>query len=226
MLPLIIVRPEPGASRTAAAASALGLAARAVPLFTTEPQPWTVPDPDAFDALLLTSANAVCHAGAGLAEVAHLPCYTVGAATADAARLHGLNPARVGTGGAQDLVDAMVASGMRAILWLTGTEQSAIDPGPARIRPIATYAAPEIAASPDWADAIARPAVVMLHSARAARRAAALAGPARNHLIALAISEAVATASGPGWRNCVHAAQPGDADMLALAVELCQTQRP
>lgn len=224
MLPLLIVRPEPGASRTAAHAAALGLTAHRAPLFAITPLPWVVPDPAAYDALLLTSANGVRHAGSGVAALAGLRCFAVGAATAKAARARGLDPVATGTSDAQTLVDTMTANGARAILWLTGADHSAIAGRTARITPVITYAAPKIAPPPSWSTLIAQPAVVMLHSARAARRVAALAGPRRNHLIALAISEAVAAACGGGWGGCVAAPAPTDADMLALAHKLCQTQ--
>lgn len=223
MLPLIVLRPEPGASRTAAAAIALGLNPRKIPLFAVSALPWSVPAAGAFDALLLTSANAVRHAGPGLAALAHLPCHAVGEATAAAARAAGLNPLAVGTGGAQPLVDACIAAGARSLLWLAGTERSALAAAaPARITAVAVYTTAPIADPPGWADAAAHPAVVLLHSARAAQQAAALAGDNRNHLIALAISAAVARAAGPGWAHCAVAAAPTDRDMLAMARQLCQ----
>lgn len=223
MRPVIIVRPEPGASATAARAAALGLDARTVPLFAIESVAWHVPDSAAYDALLLTSANAVRHAGPGLAALAGLPCHAVGAATAAAARAAGLNVVAVGAAGAQPLVDAMTSSGHRAILWLTGEERSAIAAGPARITALACYRAAEVIDPAGWAAAIARPAVVLLHSVRAARRAATLAGTARNHLIALGISAAVRAAAGAGWEASHAAPRPDDAEMLAMAAKLCQT---
>ena len=223
MRPVIIVRPEPGASATAARAAALGLDARTVPLFAIEPVAWHVPNVAAHDALLLTSANAVRHAGPGLATLARLPCHAVGAATAAAARGAGLNVVAVGTSGAQPLVDAMTSSGHRAIMWLAGEERSDIDGGPARITALACYRAAAIIDPAGWTAAIARPAVVLLHSVRAARRAATMAGEARNHLIALGISAAVRTAAGAGWEASHAALHPDDAEMLALAAKLCQT---
>ena len=226
MLPLLILRPEPGASRTAAAATALGLCPQIVPLFALTPTGWQVPDPGAFDALLLTSANAARLAGPGFAALAQLPCYAVGTATAAAARARGVDPVQVGTAGVQALVDAMVANGARAILWLAAADRSPLTAARARITPIAIYAATAIADPPGWAAAAAQPAVALLHSVRAARRAATLAGQARNHLIALAISDAVAMAAGPGWAGCAVATGPDDSAMLALARQLCQMRAP
>jgi uroporphyrinogen-III synthase len=226
MRPVIIVRPELGARATAERAQALGLRTYTVQLFVIEPLGWDSPDPALFDALLLTSANAVRLAGAGLAALAGLPCHAVGAATAAAARAAGLNIVDVGNADAQALLDAMTSQGHTAILWLAGADRTALSPGKAEITAIACYRAAPLPAPPGWADAIASPAVILLHSARTARRAAALAGDKAKHLIALAISEQVAAAAGDGWEQCHAAPRPCDADMLAMAAKLCQTPPP
>ena len=70
---VIVLRPEPGASETVARARRLGLDAAAIPLFEIEPLEWTAPDPEAFDGLLLTSANAVRHGGEKLQALRALP---------------------------------------------------------------------------------------------------------------------------------------------------------
>ena len=66
--PVLIIRPEPGASRTLEAAKALGLAAHGFPLFAAVPRAWDAPPVDSFDALLLGSANALRHGGPALAD--------------------------------------------------------------------------------------------------------------------------------------------------------------
>ena len=58
-LPLLVTRPEPGNSATMTRATALGLDAHAMPLFAARALPWTAPAPQDFDAILLTSAQAV-----------------------------------------------------------------------------------------------------------------------------------------------------------------------
>ena len=85
MRPLVILRPEPGASATARAAAALGLDPLVIPLFVVEPVEWVAPDPAGFDALLLTSANAIRNGGAELERVRGLPAVCVGEGTAAAA---------------------------------------------------------------------------------------------------------------------------------------------
>ena len=223
MRPILIVRPEPGASDTARRVRALGLDARCMPLFRIEPIAWAAPYAANFDALLITSANAVRHAGAGLAALAKLPCYCVGDATAAAARAAGLKVAETGNGEARALVDCMTSCGHRKLLWLTGKDRTALRSDTARITPLVCYRAAAIDAPPGWAEAVAAPAILLLHSARAAQRASALAAVARRHLIAIAISDAVAAAAGPDWEELVVAPAPTDADMLAIAAKLCQT---
>ena len=56
---LILVRPEPAASESAARAVALGMEVSREPLFELRRAAWHVPVADQFDGLLLTSANAV-----------------------------------------------------------------------------------------------------------------------------------------------------------------------
>ncbi|HLZ79132.1 MAG TPA: uroporphyrinogen-III synthase, partial [Sphingomonas sp.] len=95
--PLLVLRPEPGASATVAAAHALGLEAIAVPLFTVRPVDWIIPERTP-EAVLMTSANAARMAGAALHSLAPLPLYAVGAATAAAARDAGFTRIVAGEG--------------------------------------------------------------------------------------------------------------------------------
>ena len=96
---LIVLRPEPGATKTVREARQRGLDAVAIPLFEVEPVAWEVPDLNHFNALLLTSANAVLYGGAGLEVLKPLPVYAVGPATAEAAREAGFEIAVTGAAG-------------------------------------------------------------------------------------------------------------------------------
>jgi uroporphyrinogen-III synthase len=80
--PVLVLRPEPEAQATAARAEVMGMTAVACPLFGGVPVPWTPPDGE-FDAVMLTSANAIRFGGPHLAAYRSLPLYAVGAATAD-----------------------------------------------------------------------------------------------------------------------------------------------
>src|SRR5690606_10040333 len=75
--PLIILRPEPGAGRTAARAARMGLTAHLCPLFEARALDWAAPSPGRFDALLLTSAQTVRMAGPQLDQYRALPAYAV-----------------------------------------------------------------------------------------------------------------------------------------------------
>src|SRR5690242_7115730 len=109
---LLVLRPEPGASVTEQRAGELGLDAFAVPLFQIDPVAWTAPDAGQFDGLLLTSANAVRHAGEQIKGLASLPVYAVGEATAAAAHEAGFEIALVGAGGVDRLL-AVAPPGLR-----------------------------------------------------------------------------------------------------------------
>ena len=82
---VLILRPEPGASATAARARTLRLEPVVAPLFVVRPLAWEPPDPAGLDAVMLTSGNAPRLAGDGMTPFLRLPCYAVGEATADAA---------------------------------------------------------------------------------------------------------------------------------------------
>ena len=79
---ILILRPEPGASATAAKARALGLEPIIAPLFETRAVAWDAPDAALYEAIMMTSANAARHAGAKLTALTHLPLYAGGATTA------------------------------------------------------------------------------------------------------------------------------------------------
>ncbi|WP_447758210.1 uroporphyrinogen-III synthase [Sphingopyxis fribergensis] len=215
--PLIVTRPEPGNAATVRRAMAMGLDARAIPLFTAHPIDWRPPAPGDFAALLLTSAFAPRLAGPAIADLASLPAYAVGAATARAAEDAGLTVAMTGSSGAQRLLDDMTSENIRDILWLCGRERSEFDPRGAVIAALPCYAVDPVPLPAEWDALIAAPAILLAHSARAAQRISALVGNARAHLSLVAISAAVAAAAGDGWARLAVSEQPDDAAMLAQA---------
>ena len=125
---ILVLRPEPGAGETARRARERGLEAIAVPLFTVGPMSWELPDPAQFDALLLTSANAVRHGGEQLGNLRGLPVHAVGEATAAAARNAGFGIASSGDAGVDRLLGS-IDQDLR-LLHLCGTERR--EPGDAR----------------------------------------------------------------------------------------------
>ncbi|MFM9977044.1 MAG: uroporphyrinogen-III synthase [Sphingomonadaceae bacterium] len=215
MLPLLVLRPEPGAPRTADKARRLGLDPVVLPLFEAVAREWTAPDPAGFDALMLTSANAVRLGGAQLALFVSVPVYAVGAATATAARAAGFDVVAVGESDAAALVARIIADGRAQVLHLAGHDRIALGSGE-RITAVTVYAVDDCPVTlPEGA------AVALIHSPRAARRFAALC-PSRAQIDIVAISAAAATAAGDGWRSVCAVPRPDDDAMLELAVRLCQ----
>ena len=214
---MLILRPEPGAGESAARAQALGLEPVVAPLFTVRPLPWRPPE-GPFDALLLTSANAARHAGA----LPKLPCYAVGEATASAARRAGLAEVVTGSSDGAAALALAGADGRRRILHLCGQDHLPLDAPGIEVVRRSVYAADALPALPDAAAAaLASGAIVLLHSGRAARIFAALAG-ARQAVRIAAISPAAAAAAGHGWAEVRTAPEPRDQALLELAAQLCK----
>jgi len=220
MRPVLVLRPEPGASATVERARELGLNAIAVPLFEIEPVAWQIPDAAGFDGLLLTSANAVRYAGDRLQELRGLPIYAVGEATAKAARGAGLDVAATGDDGVDRLLGSIEAN--LNLLHLCGEGRR--EPAEARqkIVPVPVYSAKAVEA-PNLR--IANGAVALIHSPRAGRRFAELVRE-RGSVSIAAISSAAAEAVGNGWQAVETADRPTDDALLALATRLCNIPPP
>ena len=223
-MPVLVLRPEPGCSATVAAAQALGLDAHAAPLFAVEPRVWTAPDASAFDGLLVGSANAFRHGGPHLAALRGLPVHAVGEATAEAARASGFTIAHCGTGGLQRVLDEVPPE--TRLLRLAGEEriELALPPG-VSMEEVVVYASVPQPLDPAVLPDLASGALVLLHSAEAARHFAgecARLGVDRSAIALATIGPRVTAAAGEGWRAVETADQPSDAALLALARRMCQ----
>lgn len=221
MRPLVVLRPEPGATATCTAARDMGLRPLALPLFEIEPVAWVAPDPAAFDGLLLTSANALRHGGRELAKLRGLPVFAVGEATAAEAQNAGFVLSFTGSGGVDELL-ADIDPGLR-LLHLCGEQWR--EPAAPRqsLTHLPAYRAAELPA-PDLAPI--EGAVVSVHSPRAGARLAELAAVSGLDISAIsiaAISREAARAAGDGWEQAVASDQPDDAALLALAARLCNS---
>lgn len=217
-----VLRPEPGNAATAAALAARGVEAVRLPLFAVRGVDWEAPDPGAFDALVLTSANAVRHAGPGLRGLTPLPVYAVGAATARAAEAAGLRVALTGGAGAAALLAAAEAAGVRRAIHLAARERT-VAPGGivAAIRTV--YASEPLPIDPG-AGAMLADTVATVQSARAGVRLAewvAALGLSRSSIALAAVSEGAAAAAGEGWQRVAHAASPAERDLIDAAIALC-----
>lgn len=218
---LFILRPEPGASASVERARTMGLELIAAPLFRIVPVEWQAPDPNAFDGLLLTSANSPRCAGTQLGRLGALPAHVVGEATAAAARRAGLAVASVGDSGVEQLLGS-IGPGLR-LLHLCGEDRRSVAGAPQRITPLVVYRA-EALERPDGLDALGGQ-VAAVHSPRAAERLSELVPPALRATVRIAaISEAAAAAAGGGWREVEVSQVPNDEALLALALRLCEEE--
>lgn len=217
-LPIAVLRGEPGNAATAAAIEALGRRVIRLPLFHIVPLPWHGPDPQAHDALILTSANAVRHAGPALARYAALPVHAVGPATAAAARAAGLRVVATGDRDGRALLDAAQAGGVRAALLLTARDR-AVASHPA-VTAIETVYASDVVDPVDPAPIAG--SVALVHSARMAERLSDIVGD-RGRIAIAAISGKVAAGLGSGWRAIGVAERPDDAAVIATAIALADT---
>lgn len=216
MRKLLLLRPEPGLTASRERAETMGLEVVACPLFDVVPLAWSAPDADQFDALLLTSANAVREAGPGLDAYRALPVHAVGQATAAAAEAADLRVETTGSGGVEALLSDMPDT--LRLLQLCGRHRASSGHVEG-VTTVPVYESRQVdrPTLPDLSDM-----VVAVHSPRAGRRLDELTRLRATGRIA-AISEAAAAACGTGWHSITVASQPNDAELLALAAKLCQT---
>ncbi|HWI86589.1 MAG TPA: uroporphyrinogen-III synthase, partial [Sphingomonas sp.] len=178
---------------------------------------------DDHDALMLTSANAVRHAGPDLHLYRALPVYAVGEATAAAATQAGFGPVISGPGDAAALVARMREDGVKRPLHLAGREHRAIDDAPFIIARCVVYAAEPVDTLPAAAAAaLARDAVALIHSPRAAIVFAELLAAAGIQPESVAIAAISRAASAGRWREAAIAPTPDDSALLAAAARLCE----
>ena len=225
MVPLVIIRPEPGNLATTAAARALALDARGFPLFEVVAKSWEAVLPDRYDALLVGSANVFRLGGRGLAALRSLPVYAVGAATAAAAQAAGFTLAVTGAGAIQALLGEL-APGHQHLLRLTGQERVTLAlPTGTSIDERVVYVSQPRALPGELEALLRQPAIVALHSAEAAQHLTAecvRCGIRRAPLRLAALSARIGAAAGDGWGEVAAAALPDDKALLALARQMCQ----
>ena len=229
MVPLIVIRPQPGNAATVAAAISLRMTAHGFALFDMVPKSWEAALPGHHDALLVGSAQVFRLGGAGLAVLRDLPVYAVGEATADAARAAGFAVAATGDGAMQALLGQLDPE-YRRLLRLTGEERVALQvPKGTTVDERVVYASRAAPLPAELAALLAEPAIVALHSAEAARHLTAQCvthGIKRARLRLAALSQRIAAAAGDGWGEVAAAAFPEDKALLALARQMCQDPWP
>ena len=216
---LFLFRPEPGARHSADQARRMGLDVALIPLFAIEPTEWKAPDPADFDAILLTSANAVRYCGEGIDSLRGLPVHCVGEATALAANLAGLGVASVGKAGIDELLGTI--PGTTRLLHLCGEDRRDPADNSHAVTCVAVYRA-VAAERPGELDELPG-TVAAVHSPRAAQRLAGLVDDqVKAKVRVAAISPAAAEAAGAGWESVEAASEPNDSALLALCARLCE----
>ena len=135
---ILVTRPQPGAARTARALRERGHAPIVAPLLQIEILAEIDPDTGSWNAILLTSANALCGIGkfASRRELHDLPIFAIGDATAKTARDNGFTNVTSADGNVDDLVD-LVASRLKPparFLYVAGEERAGDLAGALRAR--------------------------------------------------------------------------------------------
>ncbi|HWA45156.1 MAG TPA: uroporphyrinogen-III synthase [Hypericibacter adhaerens] len=133
MVRMLVTRPEPDASETAARLSALDIEAVVEPLLSVETLPTTLPDATGFAALAVTSANALraLDARGELGRFTRLPVFTVGDRTAALARRLGFARVTSAGGNVEDLARLLARSGLAGPVLYPAARQLAGDLGKA-----------------------------------------------------------------------------------------------
>ncbi|WP_339689265.1 uroporphyrinogen-III synthase [uncultured Parasphingorhabdus sp.] len=224
-LPLLILRPLDGALQTERRAKELDLHVVVDPLFAVEPIAWSGPEAQDFDALLLTSANALRFGGPQLNAYRSLPILAVGEKTAAAAIAAGLHVAETGATSAQDLLGGLEDGRYRNILWLAGHDHTDLSATDQQLEIVPVYRSNAIALGEQAKACLAGETVILLHSARAARHFVSeldRSGLPKSQHRVLAFSGKVAEAAGQGWKMVQTASHPDDDALLSLASALCR----
>ncbi|MDP1730380.1 MAG: uroporphyrinogen-III synthase [Devosia sp.] len=205
---MLVTRPEPDASETAARLAALDIETRLCPLLTHETLSTGLPDAEGFAAMALTSANALRALAErnALEPYLGLKVFAVGDRTAEHARSCGFVGVESAGGSLADLAE-LLAHGKPGgpVFYPAGRDQSgdlakSLAPYGVMVITAQVYAMNAIAALP--AEVIGEldagtMGAALFYSRRAAETFAALAAPrlgrrARRQLGALCLSEAVA----------------------------------
>jgi uroporphyrinogen-III synthase len=227
---VLITRPEPGASETAARIAAMGLTALVAPVMEIRPVDVRLPPPDRLSAILLASGNA---ADALPKTYRELPVLTVGAATQRRARGAGFTDVTSADGDAvalAALVRARFPDRNGTLLLAAGRGQSValaneLRASGYRVARRVVYAATPVSVLPSKARAALlgdRALTVLFFSAETARcfvrlvRAAGLADRLSGRdAITIGDQAAMALKDQP-WADVRVATKPTQNEMLAL----------
>jgi len=236
---MLVTRPEPDGQATAARLAALNIEAVVASVMVRRTLDASLPPPDGFTAMVLTSANAVRSlAERGVVgQYAHLPVFAVGDHTAREASEAGFVRVSSAAGAFQDLVNAMTIARMRGpIFYPAGKHQSAdlakaVAPLGVMVATAKVYEMVAVGSLP--AEILAELGrtigAVLCYSRRSAEifaeLAASLPRDRRNSLAMLCMSEAVAEPLLEARFGRISLADRPDEDaMMALALAFAREQ--
>jgi uroporphyrinogen-III synthase len=229
-LSVLITRPEPGASETAARVQALGMRAILAPMLRIEPRRGHLPPAGSIAAILATSGNALD----ALPEAYRsTPLYVVGAATGRRATRGGFIQVESADGDAEalaQLVVRLVRPSDGPLLLVSGERQGLHLAATLRARGHAVMRRVTYASVPETR--LADPAVVLLRErtphvalffsaqtaqayVRVVQRAALARAVETSEAVAIGEAASVALGALP-WRRIRVAARPNQDEMLAL----------
>lgn len=240
MTRMLVTRPEPDAQSSLSRLRALDIDAVAAPLMVRQTLDASLPKPDGFAAMVLTSANAVrslLDRGV-VAHYAQLPVLAVGDRTAREAEEAGFGKVSSAAGALSDLVNAVAISGLKGPLFHpTGRHQSgdlakALAPLGVMVASAKIYDMVAIEALPSEVLAglgDGSIGAVLAYSRRTAEIFAALAdgltAPQRRRIAMLCLSEAVAEPLLEAHFHRISLADRPDEDaMMALALAVAREQ--
>ncbi|MFM5952759.1 MAG: uroporphyrinogen-III synthase [Novosphingobium sp.] len=228
-VPLVLIRPEPGCSTSAATAREMRMEVHGYPLFEVSPRSWEAVSHEGYDALLIGSPMVFRHGGRGLSILKDLPVYAVGEITAQAARDAGFRVAADGDGSLQAVLGKLDPQ-HRRLLRLAGDERTALTlPKGVTMDERVVYASAAREMPPELVALLREPAIVALHSAEAAHHLSAQCvrhGIRRAPLRIAALSQRIAAAAGDGWGEIATVPYSEDKALLALARQMCQDPWP
>jgi uroporphyrinogen-III synthase len=126
---MLVTRPEPEASETAARLNALDIPTTVLPLLVHRTLPTSLPDPAGFAAVALTSANALRALAERNAVEAFrgLKTYAVGDRTAEAAREHGFTAVESAGGSLSDLAELLPHAGVAGPIFYPAAQDQSGD---------------------------------------------------------------------------------------------------
>lgn len=238
---ILVTRPEPDASDTAARLDALGFEPVLAPLLLMKVLETGLPEPQGLGAIALTSANALraLEERGQLEQFLSLPVFTVGNRTAAHARAAGFTNVTSADGTFEDLVALLGKQKLTGPIFYptaanaTGDLAKALAPTGVMVLPARVYemrAATELPQKIVESLAAGRIKAVSLYSRRTAETFCALAEKhigkdVRTNLTALCLSENVAAPMiASHFTRIALADYPSEEAMMALALSVVRHQ--